>query len=112
MALIPAPARQFKTWSLILVIITGAGDLAIVMVNTLSADHVIGATTLAVSNAALMFAVGLSRFVAQQIPFTTEQKVDALTVMAQQPMKPGEAPVDVHVDGVKVESRAKGEGHA
>jgi hypothetical protein len=89
---------------MILVILTGAGDLAVVMMNTLSADGIVSATTLAVSNAILMFVIGTVRLIQQQIPFTTEQKVDALTVMAEQPMKPGEVSPEVHIDGVKVES--------
>lgn len=102
MQLVSAPGRQFRTYSMWLVIIGGVFDLGIVLANTLSADHLISATTLALVNAVLAFAVGTVRLIQQQVPFTTEQKVDALTDLAQQPMKSGETPVEVRVDGQRV----------
>jgi hypothetical protein len=102
MELIAAPRRQLKTWSMWLLVAAGVFDLGVVLTHSLGDLHVMSVNTLAVVNASLAFVTGAVRFVAQNIPVTTEEKIDLVVAAAAQPMQPDEAPVAVHIDGVAV----------
>lgn len=97
MKLVPAPARVFKTYAMWLLIATGVFDLAVVLLKTMTELHVIGAETALVINAVMVFLTGVARLIHQQIPTSTEQKIDIVESAASQPMKPGEAPVNVQI---------------
>lgn len=97
MKLIAAPMRQFKTWSMLLLMAAGIFDLAVVLLKTLSDLHVMSTETFGAINAVLVFLIGAARFVHQQIEMTTTQKVAAIKSVAAQPVKEGEAEVQAAV---------------
>lgn len=99
MKLIPAPGRQFKTVSMILLILIGAFDLSLVLLQTLADVHMITVAQLAVANAAAVFTVGVVRLVHQQVAYTTSEKVEAVEAVAAQPVLPGHVEVKVRVNG-------------
>lgn len=98
MELVPAPSRVFKTYSMWLLIATGVFDLAVVMIKTMTDLHVIGAETALTVNAVMVFLTGVVRLIQQNISTTTDQKVALVESAAEQPMKPGEAPVSVEIN--------------
>lgn len=93
MKLIPAPMRQFKTASMILVVIVGVLNLGVVLLAALAGLEVITIKGLAVGNAVLMFVIGSVRLVHQQVAMTTDQKVDMLDDVSAQPVHAGQADV-------------------
>lgn len=107
MEMIAAPSRQFRTWSMWLLIATGMFDLTVLFLKSLGDLHVMSAETLAIINAVLVFITGAVRFILQNIPATTEQKTDLVAMAAAQPMKSGEASVAVKIDDVTVPSNPK-----
>lgn len=100
--LVPAPWRVLKTYSFVLVIATGIFDSAIVLMQTFADMHLMSAHTLAMVNAGLMFAVGIARMIAQNIPISTADKTAIVAFAAQQPMKTGARNVSTRVGSTTV----------
>jgi len=58
------------------------------MGDSLSSAHVVTVTQIAVANGIIAFAIGIARMVQQNIAFATEEdKRDAITAVAAQPVK-------------------------
>lgn len=97
MEMIPAPTRTLKTWSMRLLFVAGLFDSGVALVHLLSDAHIMDAGTLALVNAALVVASGGARFVAQQIPISTEDKIAMIESVAKAPVHPGEFNVDAQI---------------
>lgn len=106
--LIAAPSRQLKTVSMWLLMADGIFNLASVAANTLSEAQIIGHQTSTIINTVFVFLIGTSRFIAQNIPMTTEQKHDVVSAVAAQPMKEGNANIKVKIDNLIVPSTPEG----
>lgn len=102
MVLIPAPMRQFRTYSMLLVIGTGVLNLGVILTHTLSELHVVSATNLAIIDAVLMFVIGTVRMIQQQVTTTTQEKVAIVEFAAAQPMAPKQPNVVVEIEGAVV----------
>lgn len=87
--MIPAPLRQFKTWSMILLILDGLLNLAGVMINSLSDAHYISPATFGIVNIVFGFVIGAVRFVKQELSVTTTEKKELIAAAADNPVKPG-----------------------
>ena len=87
MELNSAPGRQFKTYSMWLLIITGLFDLAVVMLKTLADLHVMSMETLAIVNAVLVFLTGAAKLVLQNIEVSEEQKAAIVDSALSLPVK-------------------------
>lgn len=100
MELVPAPLRQFKTWSMLLLIVDGLLNLAGVMINSLSDAHYISAGTFGIVNIAMGFLIGAVRLVKQQVTATTEEKTALIEGAVAQPITPGHKDVTADVQPV------------
>lgn len=104
MQLVPAPARQFKTWSMILIIALGSADAAYLLISAFGDLELLSKQAVLAINAAIAFLIVPVRLIQQHIPATTEEKQDLVAVAAAQPLHRGEEPVVVQVDNVTVPS--------
>lgn len=100
--IVPAPSRQFKTYSMILGIVIGSFDAFLLLMNAFSDMHIMNPTTALAVNAVLGFLIVPAKLIMQNIPATTEQKVDIVASAASQPMKAGYSDVQVHIEGEEV----------
>ena len=91
--MIPAPLRQFRTWSMILLIADGLLNLAGVAINAMSDAHYISAATFGLVNIAFGFAIGAVRLIKQQVTATTDEKKELIAHAIEQPVKPGQRDV-------------------
>jgi hypothetical protein len=98
MDLIPAPSRQFRTVSMVLLVLIGSADLIIGLLAFLGDIHVLTAPQLALANTVAVTLVGFARLIHQQVAMTREQKVETIAAVAAQPMAPGETDVSVRID--------------
>jgi len=88
MELIAAPSRilkQFSTWILLL---TGLGDTAHVLLASLADVHVLTSTQLTIANAVLVFVSTAMKLVQQNIALTVGQKADMIDAVNNAPTKP------------------------
>lgn len=97
--IIPAPLRAFKTYTMWIGIAIGSADALVLLLQTFGDLHIMSTTAVLAVNAVLGFLIVPARLVLQSVPATTEEKIDLITGAAAQPMKPGEANVEVHVNG-------------
>lgn len=97
MALVAAPARQFKTYSMWLAIAIAAIDAAILVAKQLGELQVVTAEHIAALNAVLGALIVPLKLIRQQIPATTEQKEDLVVQAAATPVQDGHDDVVVAV---------------
>lgn len=99
MALIAAPARQFKTWSFWLdVALFSVGPITELIRGFSEGDSPLIAPRIVAAVVSTLAALSLiARFVKQSIEMTTEQKVDVIESAGDQPVKKGEADVEAKV---------------
>lgn len=100
--LVPAPSRQFKTFSMWLGIAIGSIDALLLLVQAIGDLHLVSMTTVLAINALLGFLIVPAKLILQNIPVTTTEKLDLVATAAAQPMKAEEADVAVHVNGAPV----------
>ncbi len=102
MEIVAAPARQFRTYSMLLGLFIGSFDAIVLLLNTFSDLHVMSTTTVLAINAVLGFLIVPAKLILQNIPATTEQKTAIVEAAAAQPIKAGETNVKVKVDDLVV----------
>lgn len=93
--LVPAPGRQFKTWSMLLAIAIGSFDSLMLLLKVFADIHWLSAEQLLAINAMLTFLLVPLKLLQQYIPITTEQKVELIETAAAQPVKPGHEDVGI-----------------
>lgn len=109
MKLIAAPARQFKTWSLIITAFLGTSGAIVALVQTFSELNIISSTVGAALVAVIATLAVIAKFIVQNVPVTENEKIAIVSAAAAQPMKPGEDNVTVRIDSKKaVPSTPKG----
>jgi len=96
--LVPAPMRQFRTYSMWLGIFIGSFDAVVLLLKTFADLHIMEPNTLLVINAVLGFLIVPAKLVLQNIPATTEQKTAMIEGSASQPIAAGFSNVEVKVD--------------
>lgn len=102
MQIVPAPSRQFKTYSMLLGIFIGSFDALVLLLKTFGDIHIMSPTTVLAVNAVLGFLIVPAKLILQNIPATNEQKKDMVEHVASQPMQPGESDVSVKIDNTAV----------
>ena len=100
--IVPVPSRQFKTYSMILGIAIGSFDAFLLLMKSFTDLHVMETSTALAINAVLGFLIVPAKLIMQNIPLTTEQKVDIVASAASQPMLDGQSDVQVHIEGEEV----------
>lgn len=96
MNLVPVPIRQFKTWSMWILIAITALNFAGVIANYLNNRSIFSPETFALVNGSLAFLGTIAKLIQQQIKVTSEQKLELIEAAAATPVKTGE--VDIAVD--------------
>lgn len=96
--LVPAPGRQFKTYSMWLGIAIGSVDALLLLVKAFGDLHLLSTTAVLAINAVLAFLIVPAKLVFQSIPVTTSEKVDLVTTAAALPMKAEEPNVEVQIN--------------
>lgn len=97
MELIPAPSQTLRHYSTWLLIAAGVFDIAVVAISALTDLHVISVETLGIINIGLAAATQTAKMINQKLQLTTAEKVAVIADAAAQPMKAGQADVDVKV---------------
>lgn len=106
--IVPAPSRQFKTYSMILAIVIAALDAGVLIVKALTDVHILTPEQLAAINAVLAALIVPAKLIAQQIPATTEQKQDLIAGAAALPVKAGHDDVQVAVTPIDASGASSG----
>lgn len=101
MALAAAPRRVAKTWSVLALGLLALTDVALAFVHALTEFTVSAPMALVINSGVALFIMGL-RFTAQQIAVTRDEKIELLTAIANEPMRPVETDVVVRVGNVKI----------
>ena len=96
--IVPAPGRQFKTWSMIIVIALGSVDAAYLLLSTFGQMDLLSKEAVLAINAVIAFLIVPVRLIQQNIPATTEQKIAVVAAAAAQPVHAGESNIEVKVD--------------
>ena len=95
--LVPAPGRQFRTYSMLLAIALGSFDALLLLIKVFTDVHVISTETALLVNGILTFMLVPLRLLQQYIPLTTEQKMDMIDSASWQPVRDGYRDVQVKV---------------
>lgn len=104
MELVPAPGRQFKTASMILIILLGSADAIYLLLNTFGDLEILSKQAVLAINATIAFLIVPVRLIKQNIAATTDQKTAIVEFAAAAPMAPGEENVEVKIDNAIVPS--------
>ena len=92
MEMIVAPSRAFKTVSMWILMLTGIGDLAHLMLTTMTDLNYLTPQQLTLANAVLVFFAGAAKLVQQNIAMTPDQKSDAIERIQDAPDKAPKEP--------------------
>ena len=95
-ALVPAPLRQFKTYTMLLGIAIGSFDALLALIEAFGDLQVMSHSAVLVTNAVLAFLIVPAKLIAQSVPATAAEKIELVQAAAAQPLKSTE-PTDVSV---------------
>lgn len=87
MNLVPVPRRQFKTWSMWILIAIGVINLAGILANALNAVDIFSPKVFLVVNSVLAFLGGVAKLIQQHIEVTPEEKEELITAAVTLPVK-------------------------
>lgn len=99
MQIVPAPGRQFKSFSMILGLFIGSFNALALLLQVVGSAHVLSAQTVLLINGVLAFLIVPAKLLQQQLAVTTDQKIAIIAAAASLPMAEGHADVQTQVDG-------------
>jgi hypothetical protein len=95
MDIVPAPGRQFRTYTMILAIVLGSFDSFFLLIKAFSDLHMMEPTTALAINAIATFVMVPLKLIQQNLAVTTAQKEDLIQAAAKTPVHTGQADIAV-----------------
>lgn len=105
MKIVAAPARQFKTYTMLLGLFIAGFDSFVLLWEVLGTTEIISMKAALIINAILGVLIVPAKLIYQNISVTTEQKIDMVSAAAAQPLKDGNKDVVVKIGKVTVPSK-------
>jgi hypothetical protein len=91
MELVPAPLRQFRTYSMLLGIFIGSFDALVFLLKTFGDIHLMSPTAVLAVNAVLGFLIVPAKLIAQNLSATPAQKEEIVAAAESLPTKEPQA---------------------